>query len=81
MNDLYYIISTNEDGASLTVMTKEQLSEALATHRWGKERMSVPLLDGNEKSVDLAAKSGFLIIKGRPVVPRPKVVIETWEVE
>lgn len=80
MSDLYYIISTGPDGAHLTVMTKAKLEKALAEDYWGSDVLSKRLLAGNQTDTDLMATSGLLIIKGQSVVPRPKQVVETWEV-
>lgn len=80
MSDLYYIIDTGPDGAHLTVMTKAKLEKALADGDWGDDVMSKRLLAGNQTDVDLTAIEGMLIIKGQSIVPRPKQVVETWEV-
>jgi hypothetical protein len=72
---LYTVISTGH-GATLKVMTKEDLEEALAEQYWG-DRKAVMVQEGHY--VDLLEREALYIIPGAPIVPTAKEIVTKYE--
>lgn len=78
--EFYYVIRTGCNGASMERMTKKQLLKSLADKDWGDEGTATHVFD-QRGCVDLTAHTGLTIVKGTIVTPRPKQVVETYEVD
>ncbi len=81
---MYFIISTCEDGEPrISVMEKEELVENLTPDEDGVA--DLPIEDVHvtlpQRRTDLCAKAGTYIIKGELVIPKPKKVVKTFEVD
>lgn len=84
MSDIYIVVSVG-DGASIERLTKEKLMERLNERWWGDARvLDVETFErmfgrAGSGAIDLMETTGLFIIKGDLVVPKPKKVVETWE--
>ncbi len=77
--DNYIVIYTSEDGdVSLQFLDKIELLEGLKEDEWGSTEIRNMKDYG---TVDLGAKAGLYIIKGKFVNPVPKEVIKKWDIE
>lgn len=76
MPDLYYVISTSEDGdVSLYVLSGEDLEARLAEEYWGEVKFTLPKGD-----IDLREVAGLIVIKGRAFKPESVQVTTRWKV-
>ncbi len=81
---MYFIISTSEDGEpSLRVIEKEELIKDLTPHSDGHADLPIKevYVELPQGYTDLSARAGTYIIKGELVVPKPKKVVETFEID
>ncbi len=80
---MYFVITTNEDGEPrLSVMEKGKLLEKMNPDDDGYSEMRADEIHtGINGSVDLTARAGTYIIKGELVIPRPKKVVEAFEID
>lgn len=77
MSDIYIVISVG-DGASIERLTRAKLEERLNEKWWGDK----PVHDYrafDNGPIDLMATHGLYIVKGDCIKPKPRKVIETWE--
>lgn len=72
----YLVIVSSEDGPSMCYITKDKLIERLNENYWGNDIkwFSNPELF----DLELMCNQG-IIMEGKPIVPKPKKVIETYE--
>lgn len=77
MSDIYTVISVG-DGASIERLTRAKLTERLNEKWWGDKRI-LDYRAFDNGAIDLMATEGLFIIKGDCIMPKPKKVIETWE--
>lgn len=71
----YFAIYSSEDGdISVTRLSKEELEARLDEDYWGG---GLKFLTAGD---DIEANTGLMIIKGEQVIPKPKKVVEAWEV-
>lgn len=71
MSEKYFVVQTDENGAYLEVMTKKELLKRI--------RGDMKPHDLSSGSTDLCAASGFTIIKGEIVIPKPVQTVTEWE--
>lgn len=79
----YFVVDVSEDGdCDVTAMTKEELLEYVAevTAEGRSVNFRDRLPDGNRWDM-LNSGKGPLIIKGEIVVPKPKQVVESFDVD
>lgn len=85
MNEKYFVISCDEDGASIKILSKDELEESLAPEDgenfgdWGE----VGFMDENSINENPNAfywQDNILIIKGQIVDPKPLTVVKRFEV-
>lgn len=72
MAEQYFVIRTDCNGAYLEVMTKKKL---LAQYEGGMKPH-----DLSSGYADLCAGSGFTIIRGEIVIPKPVQTVTEWEI-
>jgi hypothetical protein len=76
MTEKYYVIYANEDGeVRLSVHTKSDLLKKLDEQNWGTNYIA------RSDQFDLSSISGVIIIKGQQIIPQPKQVVESWDIE
>ena len=81
MSELYFVVSSSEDGIDVQAMKSEQLKRAIKEEYWGSEMSFVDEVPETDKGCFLGTDEGaILIIKGEIVVPKPKTVVKEWEV-
>lgn len=81
---MYFIISTDEDGdTGIRVIEKEELIKELTPYSDG--HADLPIKDVHvelpQGYTDLSARAGIYIIKGELVIPKPKKVVKTFEID
>lgn len=74
---MYFIISNNDGDTYIETATKEQITKRLEEKYYGEEPM---FKSDIERSDTNYWGDNILIIKGEIVVPKPKKVVETFEV-
>ncbi len=73
----YFILNSSEDGISINgPLTKEQVLDRLDENYYGEVNF---LNDIPNDFID--SGSGMVIIKGQIVLPKPKQVVQSYEVE
>ena len=76
MKDKYYVIRNSDGDVSITEKSKVQLLEDIDEYtKFIDEEMFVTRGDTNYWD------DAIMIIKGKIVVPTPKTIVETYEVE
>ena len=79
MGQLYFVLYTNEDGdVRLEALDRKTLLNRLKENYWG-EAPSIRVLEEGQ-IVDVREKNGLYIIAGEAIIPRPKKVVEEWDV-
>ena len=79
----YYVVYGDEDGdASLCEHTKEEINEDLVeAQEEGYEDKYYSGIPEGKRYIDVSNMNGKIIIKGKIVCPKPKKVVEEWEIE
>jgi hypothetical protein len=80
----YFIVHTSEDGdVSLEVVTKAEILKRLTPDKDGYVEYRAEEIHDKlpESYADLCAQGGMYIIKGELVIPQPKKVVTTFEIE
>jgi glucokinase len=76
--EAYFLIQATEDGIYLRAHTKERLAEALTN---GELKIADrKTLNDKGRLEDLQQQSGWYLIKGEQVVPKPVEHVTTWEI-
>jgi hypothetical protein len=78
----YYVIESGEDGISIQTHSHESLSNYISS--WSQERIRQPVFLDKVPHIDKGCwyeENGVPIIKGDIIVPKPKVVVSSWEVK
>ena len=79
---MYYVITCTPDGISVIKSTREELQHALTPDEQGHV-----VLNAAQALADIPDsdpnywKGGFLIVKGKTIVPQGKMVVTRYEIE
>lgn len=73
----YYVIQTSENGPSFECIDGGELEERLANGYYGEGEHAPKW--GTE-TWDLEARTGAIIIRGEPVVPKAVDVVKKWSI-
>lgn len=77
---MYYVIHNSDGYTTVTLLNKDELIERVNDNYWGSD---VEYLDSIPRETDINywGEGKVLIIKGDVSVPKPKKVIETFEID
>ena len=78
----YFVITSGEDGISISPMSKEELEKGLKEDDWGKVKFlkQIPEIDKG-CWYDDEDEPSILIIKGEIIVPKPVKKVTQYEIE
>lgn len=83
--DTYYLIRSDEDGISIEEMSAALLLDVISTPgclmHYGEPPGFCDGVPRQDRGHFVGAGGKWLIIKGHVVVPKPKQVVQTYEIE
>jgi hypothetical protein len=77
-NEQYFVVFGHEDGVSINSVDKEEFLEDLKKGEYGRDP---EIYSSFPPYVEMECFIGLIIIKGNVVVPKPKQVVQEYEIE
>lgn len=73
----YFVLSSTEDGMTISILNKESLETRLAEKYWGED---IEIFTSAPDKDPMYWPAGLLIIKGEVIVPKAVEVVTKFEV-
>lgn len=79
----YFVITSGEDGISISRMSRKELEKSLKDDEWGKVKFlkHLPSIDKGCFQDNDEDEPSTLIIKGEIVIPKPVTKVTEYEIQ